>query len=145
MDEFGINTRQRQAHFLAQICHETDGLRTLREYASGKQYNGRSDLGNRKGTNDGVTYKGRGAIQLTGRYNYEKAGKELGEDLVNNPLRAEDPDLAFRIAGWYWKDRDINTPADKDDVKGVTRKVNGGTNGLADRKAYYKRALQHLD
>jgi putative chitinase len=144
MKEFGIDTPLRQAHFLAQISHETDGFRTMEEYSSGRQYNGRKKLGNRPGTNDGVTYKGRGAIQLTGRYNYDEAGKDLGVDLINNPRRAEDPDLAFRVAGWFWSKNNINDKADNNDLEGVTRKINGGTNGIKDRGAYFKRASEEL-
>jgi len=140
MAEANITTPQRKAAFLAQLAHESGELRHFEELASGSAYEGRRDLGNTQ-PGDGVRYKGRGPIQLTGRANYRAAGRALGIDLEGNPSRAKDPDVAFRIAGWYWNSRNLNTYADAGNFREVTRRINGGYNGLASREAYYRRAL----
>jgi putative chitinase len=132
MVEYSINTPLRQAHFLAQIAHESDRFNALEEYASGSDYEYRSDLGNTQ-PGDGVRFKGRGLIQVTGRTNYLECGRALGVDLISNPARLADPDLACRSAGWYWSTRQLNGDADRDDVRTVTRVINGGYNGLDDR------------
>jgi predicted chitinase len=137
-------TPQRQAQFLAQIAHESDGLRATTEYASGKEYNGRVDLGNRPGTNDGVTYKGRGLIQLTGRSNYGLMSKKLGVDLINNPNLAAKFPYAALTAAYFWKDRNLNPLADIGDIDAITRRINGGYNGLKERKMYLARAKNEL-
>lgn len=143
MEEYEINTNLRIAHFLAQLAHESDHFRTLREYASGGEYEGRRDLGNvRKG--DGVRYKGRGPIQLTGRANYEAYGKILGVDLINHPELAETPEIGVKIACEYWKQKNLNAWADRDDIKTITRRINGGYNGLASREAMYNRAIRAI-
>lgn len=147
MDEYEINTRLRIAHFLAQIAHESAHFRTLEEYASGAAYEGRKDLGNiHRG--DGRRYKGRGVIQLTGRHNYRKYGKLIGVDLENNPERAAEPEISLRTAAEFWKQNNLNALADKDDVVAVTRRINGGRNGLKDRMdklARAKRFLKYID
>jgi putative chitinase len=135
ISEFEINTPLRMAHFLAQCAHESDRFRTMVEYASGAAYEGRKNLGNIV-SGDGIRYKGRGIIQLTGRANYTQCGKDLGIDLVNNPTMAASMPTAARIAGWYWQKRRINRHADNDDIKSVTKAINGGYNGLSDRKAH---------
>lgn len=140
-----LNTPRRIAHFLAQLAHESDGFRTTTEYASGKAYNGRVDLGNRKGTNDGVTYKGRGLIQLTGRFNYQKMSEKLGVDLIKKPALAAQFPYAALTAAYYWRDRGLNALADVDDIDAVTRRINGGYNGLADRKLYLRRAKAEIN
>ncbi|UBF24365.1 hypothetical protein K9N68_22010 [Kovacikia minuta CCNUW1] len=132
MVEFSINTPLRQAHFLAQVAHESDRFNALEEYASGADYEWRDDLGNTQ-PGDGVRFKGRGLIQVTGRTNYGECGRALGVDLISNPRRLADPDLACRSAGWYWSTRQLNKDADRDDVETVTRIINGGYNGLDDR------------
>ncbi len=143
MAEAGINTKQRQAAFLAQLGHESGGLRYMEEIASGAAYEGRRDLGNTQ-PGDGTRFKGRGPIQLTGRANYAAAGKALGLDLVNNPRQAASPEVGFRTAAWFWNSRNLNNLADQGDFRGITKRVNGGYNGLADREAYYRRALNTL-
>lgn len=140
-----LTTPARQAQFLAQIAHESAGFKTTTEYASGREYNGRADLGNRKNTNDGVTYKGRGLIQLTGRLNYSDMGKRLGVDLINNPNLAAQFPYAALTAAYYWKDRNLNAYADRGDIDSITRRINGGFNGLEDRKRYLARASSELD
>ena len=139
MAEADINTPERKAMFIAQLAHESGGFVYSEEIASGAAYEGRADLGNTQ-PGDGVRFKGRGYIQLTGRANYEEAGRALGLDLVNNPELAAEPENAARVAAWYWSSRDINDAADAGDFRQVTRLINGGYNGLADRQAYYARA-----
>jgi predicted chitinase/LysM repeat protein len=143
MQEAGINTPKRQAAFLAQLAHESGEFRYMEEIASGADYEGRTDLGNTQ-PGDGVRYKGRGPIQLTGRSNYRAAGQALGIDLENNPTRAADPDVGFRTAAWYWNNRNLNQYADAGNFDAITYRVNGGYNGKASRDAYYARALQVL-
>jgi putative chitinase len=143
MVEAGINTPKRQAAFLAQLAHESAEFRYFEELASGAAYEGRKDLGNTQ-PGDGVRFKGRGPIQLTGRANYRAAGKALGIDLENNPKRAADVDVGFRTAAWFWNSRDLNRFADQGNFREITRRVNGGFNGMASRQKYYDRALQVL-
>lgn len=123
------------AHFLAQAAKETGGFQLFTEIASGAAYEGRVDLGNVvKG--DGVKFKGHGIFQLTGYFNYVLYSKHTGLDLVTNPKRAAEPDLSVLIACHFWKQKGLEALALKDDVVGVTKKVNGGSNGLADRQLY---------
>jgi putative chitinase len=142
-----INTPLRVGHFLAQAAHESDGFKTLQEYwgptAAQKKYEGRADLGNVV-VGDGSTFRGRGIFQLTGRANYETFGKKLGVDMVSDPSLAATGKISALTACEYWKNRGINVPADKDDIAAVTRKINGGTNGLAARKAYYEKIKKLL-
>jgi putative chitinase len=142
-DTYEINTRLRIAHFLGQTCHESAGFRTTEEFASGINYEGRQDLGNVK-RGDGPRYKGRGLLQLTGRANYRKLGATLGVDLEGDPFMAAEPVLSLLIACEYWKSHKINADCDHDDLVAVTKKVNGGTNGLNDRGTYTRRAKEAL-
>lgn len=143
MAEMGINTPQRQAAFLSQVAVESGQLRYSEEIASGAAYEGRRDLGNTQ-PGDGVRFKGRGLIQLTGRANYESVGRALGLDLVNNPQLAERPDISARIAAHFFKSRGLNEVADRGDIREVSRRVNGGTNGLSERIAYFNTGLNVL-
>jgi putative chitinase len=136
MTEFNINTPLRQAAFLAQVAHESGQLKYLRELATGDAYEGRKDLGNTQ-EGDGVRFKGRGLIQITGRSNYKACGIALGLDLINRPELLETPLLACRSAGWFWSEHGLNELADKGDQVAVTKRINGGTNGLADRLALF--------
>jgi putative chitinase len=141
MQDRQINTPLRQAHFLAQIGHESAQLRYAEEIASGAAYEGRQDLGNTQ-PGDGVRFKGRGLIQLTGRANYAKYGQSIGRDLVTDghwTQVAEDPALAVDVASWFWASRQLNQYADLDDIITVTKRINGGVNGLDDRKALLNR------
>ncbi len=145
----GLTTPLRQAHFLAQIGHESGSLCHVEEIASGTAYEGRTDLGNTR-PGDGPRFKGRGLIQLTGRANYARFGEAIGrqaEILANPTLVASDPDLAVEAAGWFWSDRKLNALADRDDLRLITRRINGGLNGLAQRQALLGRirALYRLD
>lgn len=143
MAEADILTPARQAAFLAQLAHESGELRYFEELASGELYEGRQDLGNVH-PGDGRRYKGRGPIQLTGRANYRAAGHALGVDLEAHPQRAADVDVGFRVAAWYWTSRGLNALADAGDFREITRRINGGYNGLAQREAYHRRALEIL-
>ena len=134
VDQFKIDTALRQQHFLAQLAHESDHFQTTREYASGKAYEGRRDLGNtQKG--DGERYRGRGLIQLTGRANYASASQALGEDYVGQPDLVERFPAAAIVSGWFWERNIINQHADRDDVRAVTKVINGGYNGMNSRAA----------
>lgn len=144
MEEFGINTRLRICHFIAQIAHESGELRYTEEIASGAAYEGRKDLGNtQKG--DGVRFKGRGLIQLTGHNNYKAYNDYLVRngmkvDLLKTPELLAKPLGATKSAMWFWNTHNLNAYADRDDILTITRKINGGTNGLTQRKLYYQRA-----
>lgn len=120
--------------FMGQVGHESGNFKYTEELASGKAYEGRADLGNTE-VGDGERFKGRGYIQLTGRANYDKYGKMLGVDLVNHPELAEDPKISQQLAVAYWKDR-VQPQMEKKgkSVEVATRAVNGGFNGLDDRK-----------
>ncbi len=143
MKEYQINTRKRQAAFLAQLAHESGELRYMEEIASGEAYEGRKDLGNTK-PGDGKRYKGRGPIQLTGRSNYRRAGKALGLDLEEHPEKVATPEVGTRVAGWFWKTHGLNELADKGDFKEITRRINGGYHGMPNRQLYYRRAQEVL-
>lgn len=143
MLEFGITTPARQASFLSQVGHESGSLAYVRELASGAAYEGRRDLGN-TWPGDGVRYKGRGLIQITGRANYAACGKALGLDLLARPELLEQIVNACRSAGWFWQSNGLNALADAGDQVRVTRRVNGGTNGLAERLALFAAAQRVL-
>jgi putative chitinase len=134
MLEFGITTPARQASFLSQVGHESGQLRYVRELASGQAYEGRGDLGNTQ-RGDGVRFRGRGLLQVTGRTNYAACGKALGLDLLAQPELLEQTVNACRSAGWFWQTKGLNALADAGDQERVTRRINGGTNGLAERLA----------
>ena len=145
MVRFKIDTTIRQCHFLAQLAVESGSLRYVRELDSGEAYEGRESLGNIV-PGDGVKFKGRGLIQLTGRENYQRFQDWLvlnyteDIDVMTYPELLESPELAVMVAGWYWEVRNVNAMADRDDVVTVTRKVNGGRNGLAQRVDFLNRA-----
>ena len=171
--EWGIRSGMRLAMWLAQTAHESQSWnRTVENlnYSSeglmatwparfkgvadayardpvriaNRAYAGR--LGNRdEGSGDGWRYRGRGLIQITGYRNYVECGACLRENLVAAPEKLETPILAARSAGWYWGTNALHRFADAGDFKGLTRAINGGENGLADREAFLSRALKALD
>lgn len=143
MAEFAITSYLRETAFLAQLAHESAELRYMEEIASGAAYEGRANLGNTQ-PGDGKRFKGRGPIQLTGRANYKRYGDLLGLDLINNPTQAATPEVGFRIAGQFWKLNGLNELADKQDFRQITKRINGGYNGLDDRIKYYERAKKVL-
>jgi putative chitinase len=135
-----ITTPLRTAHFLAQVGHESGALRYTEEGKSGAAYEGRADLGNTQ-PGDGPRFKGRGLIQITGRANYQAYGTARGRDYVADPTRlATDPAIAVDCSFWFWNNKNLNTLADADNVTAITEIINGGHNGLADRKDKLARA-----
>lgn len=143
-----INTRLRIAAFLAQIGHESGSLVYVKELGGAsyfQKYEGRKDLGNTQ-PGDGPKFAGRGLIQVTGRANYLAASKALfGDDrLIKTPELLEQPEWAAESAVWFWSSRNLNALADADRFTDLTKRINGGTNGLEDRKARYRQALKVL-
>jgi len=124
------------AQFMAQCAHECDSFNTMTEYASGSEYEGRTDLGNTQ-PGDGVRYKGRGYIQITGRYNYRSYGGYIGQDLEGNPTLAEQPAIAAKVALQYWNRIVKPKVSNFADTRSVTILINGGTNGLSDRESKF--------
>lgn len=143
MKMYEINTALRRQHFLAQVGHESMSLRYMHEIASGAAYEGRGDLGNTH-PGDGRKFRGHGPIQLTGRNNHTEFFKYIGRpELIETPeILESDLGLAWKASGWYWMSRQLNKYADRDDIRGITLRVNGGYNGLDDRKQYLKRAKE---
>ena len=142
MHEFGIETPVREAAFIAQIAHESGQLRYTEEIASGRAYEGRVDLGNTV-PGDGPKFKGRGLLQITGRDNYTRVSQALFNDadlLILNPGELANPVAACRSAGWFWSTRRLNLLADAGDFVAITRRINGGVNGMTDRIRYWDRA-----
>jgi len=139
----------RAAHFLGQIGHESAGLRYMEEIASGAAYEGRADLGNTQ-PGDGRRFKGRGPIQLTGRANYRaftrwaRGAGHTSHDFEANPHLLSQPKWGFLAASYYWTVArpNLNAQADRDDLEAVTRSINGGLNGLADRRQRLNRCKQ---
>lgn len=175
LPKFDIDTPLRKAHFLAQVAHESGGLKYSQENLNYSSQGLRSVFGkyfktmeiaeayarkpekianrvyaNRMGngdeaSGDGWKFKGRGLIQLTGRDNYQRFGVDYGVDCVNNPDLLLDPEWALTSACWFWKKRNLNIYADNDDILMVTKRINGGINGLNDRQQYldsFKRIYQ---
>ncbi|PVD52248.1 chitinase [Terrimonas sp.] len=161
--KYNINTPVEQLCFLAQVSHESGGLFYTEELASGKAYEGRKDLGNMY-PGDGIKFKGRGLIQITGRNNYQLLSAALQADFVNNPtllggknIHLCSPDqlkYAALSAGWFWWRTNLSTIANKiniyqpidggmnlENFKLITRRINGGYNGLEDRLHRYKMGL----
>lgn len=137
MPQYGIVTPEQIRMFIAQVAHESGQFRYTRELATGKAYEGRDDLGNiYKG--DGVKYKGRGLIQITGRFNYAKVSKALGQDFITNPDLLSTPQYAVQSACWFWQDRNLNRYAS--DIRKCTKAINGGYNGLEERKKFWEKA-----
>lgn len=165
--KFNINTAARILIFLAQVSHESGGLFYTEELASGQAYEGRKDLGN-VNPGDGVKFKGRGLIQITGRTNYQALSTALQADFVNNPTllagknihlcSADQLKYAALSAGWFWNRANLNAIADNiniqqpidegtnlDNFKLITKIINGGYNGLADRLHRYKEVLAQFN
>jgi putative chitinase len=170
--KYDISTPQRQAAFIGQCAHESANFKVLQEnlnysaeglmktwpsrfptkeiadqYArqpakiAGKVYNGR--MGNTS-EEEAAKFLGRGLIQLTGKENYERCGSGLGVDLVSNPDWLLDPQYAALSAGWFWNRKGLNSLADSGDIDTMTKRINGGTHGLDDRKAKIAKAEQVL-
>ena len=136
LNGYQINTPLRIAHFMAQLDHESGGFKYTKELGNNAyfdKYEGRKDLGNtQKG--DGARFKGMGFIQVTGRANYTVLSKDTRIDFLNNPELLEQEANAMLSACWFWSKKGLNTFADKDDFLTITKRINGGTNGLEDRR-----------
>lgn len=139
--EYKINTPERISAFLAQVGHESGRFFYTEEIASGAAYEGRLDLGNTE-TGDGCRFKGRGLLQLTGRYNYQRLSDATGTDFVQNPSALSEPEYAVLSACWYWNDRGLNRLADSENFNAITKIINGGYNGLADREYFYRKCKE---
>lgn len=145
LQSIGVTTPLRIAHLLSQTAHESDGFCTTVEYASGAAYEGREDLGNVK-AGDGRRYRGRGPIQLTGRTNYHDFTAWLRKRLPDCPDFEADPQIVaeWPWAGWasafFWSVKGLNALADRDDLVAVTKRINGGRNGLEERGHYLTKA-----
>jgi putative chitinase len=154
MEEWGIDTGLRVATFLAQLAHESGELRYMEELATGVAYNAREDLGNTSreayhyaNGAPGPYFKGHGPIQITGFYNHRACSLALfgdAEVLLKDPRRLCEPETGCRGAAWFWASRELNALADLGHFGTVTRKINGGYNGLDDRCRYWARALLAL-
>jgi len=145
--EYGILQPQRISMWLAQVGHESGGFVYAREIwgptPAQSRYEGRKDLGNTQ-PGDGKRFMGRGLIQTTGRANYLATGNALGVDLIAHPEMLESDELAARSAAWFWQKRKLNDYADAGDIEGCTLRINGGFNGLEDRKRRWEIAKQFL-
>jgi putative chitinase len=167
MVEFEINTNTRAEQFIAQMAHESGGFKYMREIASGRAYEGRIALGNTY-AGDGIKYKGRSPVQITGRKNYTLCGAALSLDCVAHPELLELPENGWRVAGWFWTKgawrnlsnrakthivnkyggwefTNLNRLADKMDFTGITLAINGGMTGYDDRHKYLVRAIAALE
>jgi putative chitinase len=153
--EFSIDRPARTAAFLAQLAHESGQFRFMEEIwgptAAQKRYEPPSELATTLGNTqagDGKRFKGRGPIQVTGRSNYRRFGDLLGLDLIADPPRAALPEVAFRIAGLFWSKKGLNELADQvspDAFREITRRINGGFHGLAEREQFYETAKSVLE
>lgn len=145
LHRYEINSTERITAFLAQVGHESGRLLYAREIwgptAAQQRYEGRSDLGNVQ-RGDGKRYMGRGLIQITGRANYQQVSDALGVDFVSKPELLESTLYASLSAGWYWDSRRLNRWADSGDFERITRRINGGVNGLEDRYALLEAARE---
>lgn len=173
-EQFEINTPKRIAGFLSQVGHESGGFKFVKEnlnYSApalravfgkyftddsmanafarqperiaNKVYANRMGNGN-EASGDGYRYCGRGLIQLTGKDNYTAFGNACGIDAVDHPEIVESPDVAALSAGWFWSTRHLNTLADAGDVAGMTKRINGGANGLDDRQLRYSKIIAQI-
>ena len=140
-----INTPKSFAAFIANVLHESMCFKYVHELASGEAYEGRLDLGN-VNPGDGRKFKGRGLIQITGRANYGRISKDWynADTLLDNPDLLATPENAVRSAYWFWTTHNLSAIADTGDFVKVVKRINGGTNGLAERQAYYNKALTIL-
>lgn len=148
-DTFGITTKLRAAHYIAQVAHETMELKYLEEIASGAAYDTGAKakaLGNTpERDGDGQRYKGRGYLQTTGRRNYQlyASSKYCNGDLMAHPEWLAQQPGCQKASMFFWLRNGLNRYADEDDVKSVTKRINGGYNHLAQRE-YYTRVAKRV-
>ena len=150
VSEFGIDQPARTAAFLAQLAHESAQFKFMEEIwgptTAQRRYEPPDKLATTLGNTepgDGFRFKGRGPIQVTGRANYRRFGDLLGLDLVATPVQAASPEVAFRIAALFWSKKGLNELADRvtpEAFREITRRINGGFNGLAERQRFYETA-----
>ena len=171
--KYGINSINRQACFIAQCMHESMGFKLLEEnlhysanalmrtwpsrfpdedtaekYANNPEKIANKVYGGRMGNvedGDGWKYHGRGLIQLTGKDNYANCGSSLDVDLLSNPEWVATPEYASLSAGWFWNKKGLNDLADTMDIETMTKRINGGTLGIDDRKAKIRMVMQILN
>ncbi|NLW90091.1 MAG: hypothetical protein GXY34_00620 [Syntrophomonadaceae bacterium] len=144
LQRFSINTTPRLRHFISQCSHESGGGRYTKEIASGTAYEGRSDLGNTY-PGDGPRYKGAGYLQVTGRHNYQSLATAIGDPRVMDGVDYVAEHYPWTSAGYWWSTHRMNGICDAGaSVKEITRRVNGGYNGLQNREMYYKRCCTVL-
>jgi putative chitinase len=145
MARYGITTKDRAAMFVAQCAHESAAFSTGTEFASGRAYEGRRDLGNVR-PGDGVRFKGRGRIMITGRHNYTHVSKAFRQNFVASPERLGRSPWSELASAWWWKEHGLNQICDRHDkleprLLACTKRINGGFNGLDDRRRYLRRAM----
>lgn len=152
MPNWGIDTPQRQAMFIAQVLHESGEFRYLAELGSDEYlaYLDTGKIAKRLGNTpeadgDGQFYKGRGLIQITGKDNYRKCGQALQLPLVQKPELLEIPRHAVASACWFWQSHNLNKHADLNAITACSIAINGGTNGLEHRKSYWRKALEVIN
>ena len=136
-----LNTPIRLAYFMAQCAHESGGFQFTKEIGSTRylqRYEGRKDLGNTE-AGDGIRYCGRGLIMVTGRSNYALCQEWTKLPLLDQPEILEEPGPAVRSACWYWISRNLNAICDAQNFTLLTRRINGGTNGLKNRQDWLKK------
>ena len=151
MLQHDIGSLLRTAAFIAQLAHESGEFRFMEELwgptAAQNRYEPPSDLAKRLGNTqagDGKRFKGRGPIQITGRFNYKKYGDLMAIDLIADPERAATPEVGFATAGLFWQRNGLNELADAGNFKEITRRINGGQNGAAERERFFELAKQVL-
>lgn len=161
--KFDIDTPQEIRHMLTQLAHESDSFNAMEEYASGQAYEGRKDLGNTK-PGDGIKFKGHGPLQITGRKNHHLMGVRAGAPMkfIDNPSLLATPEWGVWSACIFWTDKGLLTISNMQDtdkipykrrisedhaeiimlspVEYISRRVNGGVNGLSERIKFYERA-----
>ncbi len=173
-EKYDISTPERQAAFIGQCAHESGNFKHLEEnlnYSAerlcavwpsrfpnleaaapyhrnpeaiaNKVYSCRMGNGP-EDSGEGFAFRGRGVVQLTGRDNYQRCGDGLGVDLVGNPDLLKDPKYAMLSAGWFWNKTNLNALADSGDLETMTRRINGGLNGLNDRLKHIAHAQEVL-
>lgn len=145
MAKYDVSNKLRQSAFLGQVMQESGQLYYVQEIASGAEYEGRKDLGNTQ-SGDGMKFKGRGLIQITGRANYEACSLALFGDrrLLDNPGLLEAPEYAGISAGWFWDSKGLNALADEKLYKAITRRINGGLTAYDQRLVYTNEAFNIL-
>jgi putative chitinase len=173
-EDYEINTPKRQAAFIAQVAHESGQLRhvvenlnyssqgllkvfkkyfnaeTAAQYARKPEMIANRVYGNRMGngpesSGEGWMFRGRGLIQLTGKSNYSEFAEDMGMSLEEAIAYLETPEGAVESAAWFWDKRNLNSLADRGDIVTMTKRINGGTNGLQERIELYEHALSILD